>query len=125
MTENANDLTSAVNQAVADMKTVGELTARNLVAKIDNIPTLKVTNPHVNVRIKYLDGADRMEMKEHGAWIDCYAYEDYDFEPGDFKLVNLGFACEMPQGFEGNIVPRSSTFKKYGLIQTNHYGELF
>ena len=29
---------------------------------------------------------------------------------------------ELPQGYEAHIVPRSSTFKNFGLIQTNSCG---
>lgn len=38
------------------------------------------------------------------------------------KLLPLGVCMEMPDGFEGYLLPRSSTFKKYGLIQTNSMG---
>ena len=27
---------------------------------------------------------------------------------------------QLPKGYEGHVVPRSSTFKKWGIIQTNH-----
>ncbi len=74
-----------------------------------------------DMKIKYLPGAHRLKRIAQGDWIDLYAYEDCDFKAGEFKLVSLGFAAQLPQGYEANIVPRSSTFKKYGLIQTNCY----
>jgi dUTP pyrophosphatase len=43
-------------------------------------------------------------------------------EAGDFKLISLGVSMKLPEGYEAHIVPRSSTFKHWGLIQTNHMG---
>ncbi len=45
-----------------------------------------------------------------------------EYKPGDVVMIDFGFAAELPQGYEAYIVPRSSTFKNYGLIQTNHFG---
>ena len=44
---------------------------------------------------------------------------DVDF---DFLLASLGVCIEVPEGFEAIVAPRSSTFKKYGIIQTNSFG---
>lgn len=41
---------------------------------------------------------------------------------GEFKLIHLGVAMQLPDGYEAHIVPRSSTFKNFGIIQTNHMG---
>ena len=41
---------------------------------------------------------------------------------GEFKLIPLGVAMKLPQGYEAHVVPRSSTFKNFGIIQTNHCG---
>ena len=48
--------------------------------------------------------------------------EDAELKAGEFKLIPLGVAMELPEGYEAHIVPRSSTFKKWGVIQTNHMG---
>ena len=29
---------------------------------------------------------------------------------------------KLPEGYEAHVVPRSSTFKNFGVIQTNHMG---
>lgn len=55
-------------------------------------------------------------------WIDLYASETVELKAGDFKLIPLGVGMILPEGYEANIVPRSSTFKNYGIIQTNHFG---
>ena len=48
--------------------------------------------------------------------------EKGDLKKGEFKLIPLGVAMELPKGYEAHIVPRSSTFKNFGIIQTNHQG---
>lgn len=65
-------------------------------------------------RLTYIDGKSD--------WIDLRAAEDVVMKAGDFKLIPLGIAMELPKGYEAHIVPRSSTYKNYGIIQTNHMG---
>ena len=55
-------------------------------------------------------------------WIDLRAAEDVTLKAGEFKLIPLGVAMKLPQGYEAHVVPRSSTFKNFGVIQTNHCG---
>ena len=78
----------------------------------------------VNVKIKYFDKdiekLDYIDGKSD--WIDLRASEEVMLKKGEFKLIPLGVAMELPNGFEAHIVPRSSTFKNFGIIQTNHMG---
>lgn len=76
----------------------------------------------MKLRIKYLDGATKMTRIAKGNWIDCYAYEDKFIPVGERAMINLGFALELPKGWEGHLAPRSSTFKTWGVIQTNGVG---
>ena len=55
-------------------------------------------------------------------WIDLRAREGGSFKKGDFALIDLGISMELPSGYEAYIVPRSSTFKRHGIIQTNSIG---
>ena len=50
------------------------------------------------------------------------ASEEVELKQGDFKLIPLGVAMELPKGYEAHIVPRSSTYKNFGVIQANHCG---
>ena len=75
------------------------------------------------IKIKYTDSdLIRLEKIQKGCWIDLRAAEDVTLEKGDSKLINLGIAMELPVGYEAILVPRSSTFKNYGIIQTNGEG---
>lgn len=76
------------------------------------------------IKIKYF--TDKIEKLTYiggkSDWIDLRAAEDVSLKAGEFKLISLGVALELPQGYEAHILPRSSTFKQFGLIQTNHMG---
>ena len=78
----------------------------------------------VNIKIKYFD--DEIEKLRYidgkSDWIDLRASEDVEFKKGEFKLIPLGIAMELPNGYEAHVVPRSSTFKNFGLIMTNSEG---
>lgn len=86
----------------------------------------RTTNEHseskLQVKIKYLRNIEPIEKIENGDWIDLRCAEDAYIEKGEYKLIPLGIAMELPRGYEAHIVPRSSTFKKYWIIQTNHMG---
>ena len=76
------------------------------------------------IKIKYF--TDKIEkltyINDKSDWIDLRAAEDVVLQKGEFKLIPLGVAMELPKGYEAHIVPRSSTFKNFGIIQTNHQG---
>ena len=55
-------------------------------------------------------------------WIDLHAAEEVTLKAGEFRLIPLGVAIALPEGYEAHIVPRSSTFKNYGILQTNSMG---
>lgn len=75
------------------------------------------------IKIKYKDETiTRLKKLEKGDWIDLAAAEDVVIEPMSFKLIDLGIAMKLPEGYEAHIVPRSSTFKHWHIIQTNHMG---
>lgn len=76
----------------------------------------------MKIKIKYLQDATRMNKITKGNWIDVYAYEDTFVPEGERAMINLGFALELPKGWEGHLAPRSSTFKTWGIIQTNSVG---
>lgn len=76
----------------------------------------------MEIKIKYFSNIE--ELKNIGGnksdWIDLRAAKTIELKAGEFKLIPLGVAMELPKGYEAHIVPRSSTFKNFGIIQTNH-----
>ena len=57
-----------------------------------------------------------------GDWIDLRAAEDVQLRQGEFRLISLGISVKLPEGYEAHIAPRSSSFKKWGFLQTNGVG---
>lgn len=74
------------------------------------------------IRIKYFNGATKLEKIRKGNWIDVYANKEVFVRVGERAMIPLGFALELPKGWEGHLAPRSSTFKTWGIIQTNGVG---
>ena len=76
------------------------------------------------IKIRYL--SDKIELLTYIAgksdWIDLRAAEDVSLSAGDFKLIPLGIAMQLPAGYEAHVIPRSSTYKNFGIIQANHMG---
>lgn len=83
-----------------------------------------MNNLTINLKIKYFtDKIDRLEyIGGKSDWIDLRAAEDIEMRAGEFKLIPLGVAMQLPTGFEAHVIPRSSTFKNFGVLQTNHMG---
>ncbi|MBE5973926.1 dUTP diphosphatase [Lacrimispora xylanisolvens] len=77
-----------------------------------------------NIKIKYFtDEIERLRYIDGKSdWIDLRAAKEVELKAGEFKLIPLGIAMELPAGYEAHVVPRSSTFKNYGIIQTNSMG---
>ena len=77
----------------------------------------------MKITVQYLnDSVKRLSLEKKGDWIDLYAAETVEMKQGEHKLIHLGVAMKLPEGYEAHIVPRSSTFKKWGIIQANHVG---
>ncbi len=75
------------------------------------------------IRIKYSSQIlERIKKLSIGDWTDLRAAETVEMKAGEFRLIPLGVAMELPKGYEAHVVPRSSTFKHFGIIQTNSLG---
>lgn len=77
----------------------------------------------LKIKVKYQDETiERIKKIPQGDWLDLRAAEDVSLERGVFKLIPLGVAMELPEGYEAIVAPRSSTFKNYGILETNSIG---
>ena len=81
----------------------------------------------MTIKVKYFNDADGhsvmpLEKIEKGDWIDVRSNRNISLRKGDFVLIPLGIGMKLPDGYEAHLAPRSSTFKKWGIIQTNSVG---
>ena len=74
------------------------------------------------IEIKYFSDIEPVQVIVGGDWIDLRAAETVEMKTGEFKLIPLGVGMRLPRGYEAHVVPRSSTFKHFGVLQTNSCG---
>ena len=76
------------------------------------------------IKIKYhTDRIDKLTYIDGKSdWIDLRAAEEVTLHAGDFALISLGVSMMIPEGYEAHVVPRSSSFKTWGILQTNSMG---
>lgn len=76
----------------------------------------------MNIFVRYHADIEPLEKTDKGDWIDLRVAEDVEMKAGEFKIISLGVSMKLPDGYEAVVIPRSSTFKHWGIIQTNHFG---
>jgi dUTP pyrophosphatase len=76
----------------------------------------------VEVQIHYLPGSPHLEAKTYGGCIDLYNYDELCLKTGEKGFINFGLSMKLPEGYDALIFPRSSTFKRYGILMTNSVG---
>lgn len=85
-----------------------------------------IKNNSVSKKIKIKYHSDQIDKLQYidgkSDWIDLRSAENIVLKKGEFALISLGISMVIPKGYEAHIVPRSSTFKNFGIIQTNHCG---
>jgi len=74
----------------------------------------------LNIKVKYHN--PKCEFEKHGDWIDVKSSVNITYPAGISFLIPLGFSCKLPDDYEAHLLPRSSTFKHYGIIMTNSLG---
>lgn len=74
------------------------------------------------IKIKYLRDIEKIQRFNVGDWIDLRAAEEVTLKEGEYRAIPLGVAMELPQGYEAIVAPRSSTFKKLGVLLANGIG---
>ena len=76
----------------------------------------------MTIKVKYHTDILPLEMNEKGDWVDLRAAQDMKLWGGYYYYIPLGISVELPEGYEAHVAPRSSTFKNWGIIQTNSVG---
>lgn len=76
----------------------------------------------LQIKVKYFADIEPLQKITKGNWIDLRSAVDIELKKGEYALIPLGIGMKLPDGYEAYPVPRSSTFKNFGIIQTNHFG---
>lgn len=88
----------------------------NIIKTCKHTDSLKIKVKYHNPRI------DKIKKISVGDWIDLRAAETVELKRGEFKIISLGVGMILPEGYEAHIVPRSSTYKHFKVLQTNSCG---
>lgn len=83
----------------------------------------EAVNKPLEIKVKYHDkDLGKIEKIPVGDWIDLRSAERVDLDAGQFRIIPLGVSMKLPEGYEAHVLPRSSTFKKWGILMTNSMG---
>ena len=74
------------------------------------------------IKIQYWPNSPHLSVNPNGSWVDLYCYEDTTLQEGEYTTIPLGVAMKLPEGCEAYVIPRSSTFKRWGILQSNSQG---
>ena len=74
------------------------------------------------IQVRYHADIPPLEKLPQGDWIDLRAAEEVDMRAGEYRLISLGVSMKLPAGYEAHVAPRSSTFKRWGILMTNSVG---
>jgi dUTP pyrophosphatase len=113
-------------KAIVTVKVGDKIEEKEILFK--NIDKLKVKTEKksdeskLTILVKYFDKSlEKINKISIGDWIDLRSAQDISLEQGEFELIPLGVAMSLPYGYEAYVVPRSSTYKNFGVIQANHH----
>lgn len=74
----------------------------------------------MKVKIKYFSKTiSPIVFNPKNDWVDLRAAKTITLKKGDFALIPLGIGMKLPKNYEAHVAPRSSTFKNWGILQTN------
>lgn len=76
----------------------------------------------LEIKVKYFGDVEKLVKTSKGDWIDLRSVEDVEMKQFDFKLIKLNVAMQLPHGYEAHVLPRSSTYKNFGIILANSQG---
>ncbi len=76
----------------------------------------------LKIEVLYHSDIEPISIKDNGDWLDLRAAQTVELKAFEHKLISLGLAMRLPPGYEAQVVPRSSTFKHWGILQTNSPG---
>lgn len=73
-------------------------------------------------KIDYINYNKEYQFQKHGNWTDLAISKDYNLKPDEFTIMDLGIAMALPKHYEAIVIPRSSTYKHWRLLQVNSIG---
>ncbi len=115
------DLTEDIQSMDLDLRIAGENIISAGLSKYNLL--FKDSGLGLEIKVRYVDAeVPRLKLIDKGDWVDVYAWEEVELKKDEIKAISLGFAMELPEGWEAHLAPRSSTLKKFGILCGNSFG---
>lgn len=117
-------MVKSIDYKTSTAEVVTESFFKPIASRLSDLVILTVPKEKsLNIKVKYFNSEQTKLTKiSQGDWIDLRAAETVELKAGEFKLIPLGIALKLPEGYEAIVAPRSSTFKNFGVIETNSIG---
>ena len=81
-----------------------------------------MSNPLETITLQCAGPHCKPVVQPNGDWIDLALEHEEVLHAGHSKKLSLGVAMKLPEGYEAHVIPRSSTFSRYGIILVNSMG---
>lgn len=76
------------------------------------------------LKVKYHNGMEEfpLRIKSGNGGIDVYASENISVPKNKLTLISLGISIKVPKGWQCILLPRSSSYKNFNILQANSIG---
>ena len=81
-----------------------------------------MSNPLETITLQCAGPHCKPVVQPNGDWIDLALEHEEVLHAGHSKKLSLGVAMKLPEGYEAHIIPRSSTFTRWGILLVNSMG---
>ena len=116
--ENKEDAYNTTNKILSDLESQGVTSpVQDIYYIVPEVPTI-IVNYHCDLYPALIE----MEKNPIGDFIDLRSAEDVKMTCGEYKEIRLGISVQLPKGYHAEIVPRSSTYKNFGIIMSGSIG---
>lgn len=78
----------------------------------------------ISIKLLNKDAIIPKKATSKSSGYDLYSTIDHVLQPGEIKLIPLGFATTIPDGYEVQIRSRSGLSLKYGVVVANSPGTI-
>lgn len=87
-------------------------------------------NNEVEIKIEKIEGCEDLPIplsaSKYSSGVDLFSAEEHEIsiKPNEIKLISTGIKIDIPDGYEGQVRPRSGLAVKHGITVLNSPGTI-
>ena len=87
-------------------------------------------NNEVEIKIEKIEGCEDLPVplsaSKYSSGVDLFSAEEHEIsmKPNEIKLISTGIKIDIPDGYEGQVRPRSGMAVKHGITVLNSPGTI-